>query len=130
MKISEAWAALDATPGYPRSWSAWSSDRSTLFITLPEPDVQQDGRTIPLWDRTWKTKAGHKSATNTEQESNLRDAIAFNKPIIGFRVEMSADGKRIRAAFPERLLPLAIVENNTWSVVGRAAERITDGGAA
>jgi hypothetical protein len=124
MKITEAWTALDAAPKYPRSWSAWSQDRNTLFITLPEPDVQADGRTITLWDKTWKNRAFRTSATNTEQEANLRDAIAFSKPIVGFRVVMDAEEKRIKAAFPNRLLPMKLLIVDGWHIVGQAPEPI------
>jgi len=92
--------ALDAAPGFLRSWSAWSSDRRALVHHVARAGCAAGGRTIRLWDRTWKTKAGHKSATNTERESNLGDASALNEPIIGFRVEISADGERIRAGLP------------------------------
>jgi hypothetical protein len=120
--ITAAWAALDATPKYPRSWSAWARDRSRLFITLPERDVLSDGCTIPLWDCSWTNALGQRTATNDEQEINLRNAIAGKKPILGFRVEMS--GESIKAAYHERLLPVTIVEQTSWKIMGKVAERL------
>lgn len=122
--ISAAWAALGAAPKYPRSWSAWSRDRSCLYVTLPDPDIRPDGRTIPLWDSTWTNSLGQPTATNTEQETNLRNAIAGKKPILGFRVEMSADEEKVKAAHHERLLPLTIIEQTSWKIVGQATELI------
>src|SRR6516165_8525019 len=98
-KISAAWAALNATPKYPRSWSAWARDRSCLYVTLPEPDIMPDGCTIPLWDCRWTNALGHPTAMNAEQETNLRNAIAGKKPILGFQVQMSADEEKIKAAY-------------------------------
>ena len=123
-KISEAWSALKATPKYPRSWSAWASDRSCLYVTLPEPDVKPDGRTIPLWSSSWTNALGHPTATNTEQGTNLRNAIAGNKPILGFRVEMSADGEKIKVAHHERLLPLRIIEATEWDIIAQTDDPI------
>ena len=64
------------------------------------------------------------TATNAEQETNLRNAIASKKPILGFRVEMSTDGEKIKVAHHERLLPLTIVEQTSWKIVGLAGGRI------
>ena len=122
--ISAAWAALNATPKYPRSWSAWARDRSCLYVTLPEPDIGPDGCTVPLWDCNWTNSLGQPTATNAVQETNLRNAIAGKKPILGFRVEMSADEEKIRAAHYEHLLPLTIIEQTSWKIVGRTSERV------
>jgi len=93
-KISAAWAALNATPKYPRSWSAWTN------------------------------ALGHPTAMNAEQETNLRNAIAGKKPILGFQVQMSADEEKIKAAYYGRLLPLTIIEQTPGRIVGKAAEPI------
>ena len=127
-KISDAWAALNASPNYPRSWSAWAKDRSKLFVTLPGPDILPDGRTIPLWRSTWTNTLGHETEQQREQATNLRNAIAGNKPILGFYVEMaSGSDEKIRAAHYGRLLPLTIIEETSWDIIGQAAESIIKG---
>lgn len=123
-KITIAWEALRATPRYPRSWSAWAKDRSCLYVTLPVPDIERDGRTIPLWNINWKTATGSENPLNTEQESNVRNAIAGNKPMLGFRTDMDKHEEHIKAAHYERLLPLRIIENTTWGIVAQADETI------
>ena len=122
--ISAVWTALNVTPKSPRLWSAWARDRLCLYVTLPDPDITPDGCTIPLWDCTWTNSLGHPTATNAKQETNLRNAIAGKKPIRGFRVEMSADGENIKAAHHERLLPMTIIEQTSWKIIGQAGERI------
>jgi len=39
-------------------------------------------------------------------------------------VEMSADEENVKAAHHERLLPLTIIEQSPWKIVGQAGERI------
>jgi hypothetical protein len=93
-------------------------------VTLPEPDIKPDGRTIPLWSSGWTNALGQPTATNADQETNLRNAMAGHKPIMGFRVEMSADGEKIRVAYHERLLRLRIIEATVWDIVAQADETI------
>ena len=123
-KITLAWQALKATPNLPRSWSAWANDRSCLYVTLPEPDIRPDGRTIPIWDCNWTNSLNRMTPMCIEQQTNLRNAIAGKKPIRGFRVEMSKDEENVKMAHYGRLLPLTIIEQTPWKIVGQTDERI------
>jgi hypothetical protein len=99
-------------------------DRSCLYVTLPVPDVKPDGRTIPLWNIGWTKANGSRNPLNDEQESNVRNALAGKKPMLGFRADMDRDEEHIKAAHYERLLPLRIIENTTWEIVAQADETI------
>jgi hypothetical protein len=123
-KISIAWEALRAAPRYTRSWSAWAQDGSCLYVTLPAPDIEWDGRTIPLWNIGWTTASGSINPLNTEQETNVRNAIVGKKPMLGFRADMNRNGEHIKAAHYERLLPLRIIKNTTWEIVAQTDEAI------
>jgi hypothetical protein len=125
MKITEAWKALGAAPKYARSWSSWSQDGKTLYITLPEPDIELDTRTIPLWRSEWsKTTNGRVRSTGVEQEHNLRTAIARGLPIRGFRVTLDAAEKHIIAAHPDRLLLMGLLIVDASNIIGQAQEPI------
>ena len=123
-KITIAWEALRATPRHDRSWSAWAKDGSCLYVTLPVPDIKPDGRTIPLWNIGWTKANGSINPLNVEQETNVRNAIAGKKPMLGFRADMDKNEDHIKAAHFERLLPLRIIENTTWELVAQTDEAI------
>ena len=113
--ISTAWRILGAAPrNIVWAWSAWNAERTTLFVTLPQRDFLPDGRTIPLWDASWKEKHGR-----DEQLRNIREAQATGVPMVGFVVVQKDGSDKITDTFPYRRLTLAIVEDTEQRIVAR-----------